>query len=1099
MANNLYANTITVVDELGNQTEYDIEAARLGGDAMNKGDESHPVYFSNGVPVECGEISGGGGGDRIVITPNPVTARKNRSEKTEVATIRINDGDNIVLETPRVSSGYQKVTLFQGSVTNENESHLLDADFTNFQFLYIYLSDTKGLIGTHVEIVPVEPLAQALPNNAIVSCNLFGTLGLTLHFDSNVKFTVDYINKLPNYDTPDTTEGGVGVVLKKIEGYTLGLSKGSWGANTREVIWTGEASTVDSSVSYPLLEDMQLKDYDFIYVHGHVSDQSEEHIDLGSVDYLSSKFDSNTALLTCGSLQNITKTLRFKNKEFYIDSGTDDGSLTYIVTQIDGIKYGAEANQDIDPTLYMQKGIDYVTAGYNKTSGSSTGLYATIEGYNNIASGDYSHAEGRNTRAIGEASHAEGHGVANGDVSHAENSGETDGIDCHAEGTGFASGDASHAEGYGTSAAGECCHSEGYQTEAYGQGAHAEGFNCAANGRGAHAEGYGTYAINEYETTSHAEGEDTTAYGPNAHAEGLHTYAYDCGAHAGGVGTSAKTSGYRGDDDNYVYRPQYAIGAYNEADENGLYAFIIGDGTDNLHRSNLFTVGWDGVVRVHGNPIGGGGSTVIPNPSGSAIDDLNTIQIDGDIYNVGGGSSSITPNPSGASTATLDRIQIDGIIYSVDNYVTAGRRPDSTLGQYATAEGSLVNAMQNYCHAEGYQTNANQIASHVEGYATKIAQIRTDDMGGHAEGYGTYGQGAGVHTEGYYTSAYSRHGAHAEGYYTTASSDGAHAEGENTYADGSGAHAEGYYTTAKSTGAHAEGTRTYAGNYRAHAEGFYTSAMSNNSHAEGGYTYAYFQGAHAQGLYTTANNTSACSMGHYNAAMTAGGSVNDTIGTAFAIGNGINETALSNAFSVQFDGTVAAAGSITGANGADYAEYFEWSDNNENNEDRVGRFVTFDNGKKIRLANKDDNYILGIVSGSPFVIGNADCDVWNGMFLKDEYGRQIMETYPVTQLNENGEEEFVFDEDGKQVYSVRPKINPQYDSTQKYIKRKDRPEWATVGMLGVLIVEDDGTCEVNDYCTVNQNGIATKANDGDKNIYRVVNRKTDKIIEIVFR
>ena len=51
------------------------------------------------------------------------------------------------------------------------------------------------------------------------------------------------------------------------------------------------------------------------------------------------------------------------------------------------------------------------------------------------------------------------------------------------------------------------------------------------------------------------------------------------------------------------------------------------------------------------------GSFVDPNPSGVATDDLNTVGIDGKIFNIaGGGGSSVVPNPSGTPTATLSSI-----------------------------------------------------------------------------------------------------------------------------------------------------------------------------------------------------------------------------------------------------------------------------------------------------------------------------------------------------------------------------------------------------------------------------------------------------------
>lgn len=72
-----------------------------------------------------------------------------------------------------------------------------------------------------------------------------------------------------------------------------------------------------------------------------------------------------------------------------------------------------------DLSGYMQKGVDYVTAG--QKSGTTLGTKATAEGYNNTASGVRSHAEGANNTSSGSYSHAEGYyTTASGDYSHVE-------------------------------------------------------------------------------------------------------------------------------------------------------------------------------------------------------------------------------------------------------------------------------------------------------------------------------------------------------------------------------------------------------------------------------------------------------------------------------------------------------------------------------------------------------------------------------------------------------------------------------------------------------------------------------------------------------
>lgn len=112
----------------------------------------------------------------------------------------------------------------------------------------------------------------------------------------------------------------------------------------------------------------------------------------------------------------------------------------------------------------------------------------------------------------------------------------------------------------------------------------------------------------------------------------------------------------------------------------------------------------------------------------------------------------------------------------------------------------------------------------------------------------------------------------------------------------------------------------------------------------------------------------------------------------------------------------------------------------------------------------------------------------------------MYEPAPEYEINEDGEQVPKLDENGKQIYNgTKPVINPEYDPTRPYINRSDRPEWCPVGMLGVLAVRDDGTCEVNGYATINQNGYATKWYDGALTKYRVIKRNDIDVVEVVFR
>lgn len=166
-----------------------------------------------------------------------------------------------------------------------------------------------------------------------------------------------------------------------------------------------------------------------------------------------------------------------------------------------------------------------------------------------------------------------------------------------------------------------------------------------------------------------------------------------------------------------------------------------------------------------------------------------------------------------------------------------------------------------------------------------------------------------------------------------------------------------------------------------------------------------------------------------------------------------------------FSGLVSSSSNKFNSSGADYAEYFEWVDDNLNNEDRRGLFVTCVEDK-IQLANPGDD-IIGVISANPSVIGNAQED----MYEKDVFGAPIKD--------ENG----------------NYKLNPNYGPSKEYIPYSERPEFGIVGLLGQLIVVDDGTCTVGGYCTSGNNGIGTKSDKG----YKVLKRIDSNHIKILVK
>lgn len=268
--------------------------------------------------------------------------------------------------------------------------------------------------------------------------------------------------------------------------------------------------------------------------------------------------------------------------------------------------------------------------------------------------------------------------------------------------------------------------------------------------------------------------------------------------------------------------------------------------------------------------------------------------------------------------------------------VTSGQKNNTTLGYRATAEGIDTTSSARGSHAEGRYSIASSDSSHVEGYQT----VASGDS------------------------------SHAEGSLSVASGENAHAEGKQTTAIGDASHAEGFKSVAKAGFSHAEGDST--------AEG-------PRSHAEGSETVASKESCHSEGYSTIASNFASHVGGKFNKLMTTGGTSSNKVGDVFVIGNGSGSTNKSNAFRVTYAGAVYGLSAFN-TSGADYAEYFEWQDTNPEAEDRVGFFVTLQ-GDKICLAQAGD-YLLGIVSANPCIIGNADED-WLGRWEHDDFGRFI--------------------------------------------------------------------------------------------------------------
>ena len=265
--------------------------------------------------------------------------------------------------------------------------------------------------------------------------------------------------------------------------------------------------------------------------------------------------------------------------------------------------------------------------------------------------------------------------------------------------------------------------------------------------------------------------------------------------------------------------------------------------------------------------------------------------------------------------------------------------------------------------------------------------------------------------------------------------------------------------------------------------------------------YAYGKGAHAEGYNTQALHVAAHTSGNGTksalAYQTVCGQVNKaTTDSLFVVGNGTyGATELdrneSNALECRTTGSLAIGGSLI-QNASDYAECFEWYDGNPNKEDRIGYIVTLE-GNKIRFADSTDD-ILGIISGTAGVIGNAAELDWKDRYLTDEYGRIIYDEIELEQTtcDPNDPEKEIVETICRKV----PRINPDFDSTLEYVPRTERPEWGVVGLMGQIYVRDNGLAVIGGYVTPTR-GIATPSLEPTR--MRVMERINDHIIRVFFK
>lgn len=258
-----------------------------------------------------------------------------------------------------------------------------------------------------------------------------------------------------------------------------------------------------------------------------------------------------------------------------------------------------------------------------------------------------------------------------------------------------------------------------------------------------------------------------------------------------------------------------------------------------------------------------------------------------------------------------------------------------------------------------------------------------------------------------------------------------------------------------------------------------STSYANASEAGGYYTVASGKYTAAHGYHTIAGAEGSNIWGKY-------GMITEPYSLALANGTAIKTPGL--AFKVLSDGSVHADAEYT-TPCADYAEYFEWEDGNPDVEDRVGYFVKL-NGEKIVKCGEFDKP-LGIVSAKPAIIGDSGEMHWKGKYLTDDFGR--VQYHDVVIPAEYDDEYNLISEEH---IERQPVLNPDWDSSEEYVPRKNRPEWSPVGVLGKLVVYDDGTLRSGDLCRPGTDGIAVKSIE---NGYPVLKRVSENKVLVWFK
>ena len=561
---------------------------------------------------------------------------------------------------------------------------------------------------------------------------------------------------------------------------------------------------------------------------------------------------------------------------------------------------------------YAQGILARATSQYSRATGSNTvasAAYSIAEGHNSTASNTCSYASGANTWATGAYSNASGNcTVASGYASHAEGEFSTALGDygSHAEGklsTAYA--ESSHAEGASytvsvilTGDAGSLTYTVGGSTSVW-----IYNVDFIKNGKVITSGGAVSVAsptivnatIDSYhhltsitldKTLNNSTAVSTSynlcfgnrAGGKGSHAEGMATYAYGQNAHTEGEYTVSNS------------RNQHVQGKYNTIESIASYAHIVGNGTDNTHRSNAHTLDWDGNAWYAGKVTVGTAPTNDMDVATKKYVDDNTGETNADWEESDSTDSSYILNKPSIKAGTGENSIIEGNMSQGNNaaiytiYITG--EASATTFTYTTNDSlpsSLTGKM--YTYVAAIDTGTNII--------NKL--IKSIDATNNTISFNSYVTTVSALTNAEVKIFYR---------YTLAKGDYSHIEGGGNTALGKYSHAEGYITKTVGVYSHAEGSASVAGGNYSHAEGSEGVAQGLCSHAEGDCSWAIGYCSHAEGQHTIASGSSQHVQGKYNI---------EDINNIYAdiVGNGRADNTRSNAYTLDWSGNGWYAGKLT--------------------------------------------------------------------------------------------------------------------------------------------------------------------------------------------